>query len=429
MQPEPVSDERAEAEFLAEARSNLPRNYLAHLLHGLGAQTGFRLLNSPTFIPTYIFLLSGSEVFVGLARGVQSLGQCLTPMFSATMIEHRSYVKRQGLIMGGFMRLQVLGIALAGFFLTPEWALPATLLFLAGFGLFLGMQGVIFGILMSKVIPVDVRGRLQGLRNFLGGLTAAAVGILGGRFVEADLLGNGYAATFALAFVLSASGLAMISFIREPAAPRVRERQNFAGRLGDLPALLRRDPDFTAYFILRALASLGRVAVPYYVIFAASRMDVGGAELGTWHAAWTLAMTSSNLLWGLMADRTGFRAVFLAAMAIWIGSVMGLMYATDVFDMTLVFIGVGVGMGGYQLSQQNLVLEFGSRQNLPLRMGVANTASELTAGLGLLLSGLLVVQFSYLPVFWIAIGFKVLAGLLMLVLVREPRFRSRGERR
>ena len=424
MQPEPLSDERAEQEFLAEARGNLRRNYLAHLLHGLGAQTGFRLLNAPTFIPTYIFLMSGSEVFVGLARGVQSLGQCLTPMFSATLIEHRTHVKRQGLIMGAFMRLQVLGIALAGFFLTPEWALPATLLFLAGFGLFLGMQGVIFGFLMSKVIPVDVRGRLQGLRNFLGGLTAAAVGVLGGRFVESDLLGNGYAATFALAFVLSATGLAMISFIREPASPRVRERQNLAGRFGDLPALLRRDRDFTAYFILRALANLGRIAVPYYVIFAGSRMDVGGSELGTWTAAWTLAMTSSNLLWGAMADRTGFRAVFLAAMAIWIGSVVGLMYATDVLDMTVVFIGVGVGMGGFRLAQQNLVLEFGSRENLPLRMGVANTASELAAALGLLLSGVLVAQLSYVPVFWIAIGFKTLAGLLTLLLVREPRFRS-----
>jgi predicted MFS family arabinose efflux permease len=80
-------------------------------------------------------------------------------------------------------------------------------------------------------------------------------------------------------------------------------------------------------------------------------------------------------------------------------------------------------MGGYQLSQQNLVLEFGSRENLPLRIGVANTASELAAALGLILSGVLVVQLSYLPVFWIAIGFKVLASLLTLLLVREPRFR------
>ena len=157
-----------------------------------------------------MFLLSGSELFVGLARSAQALGQCLTPLFGATLIEHRQRVLPVGLVVGSIMRLQVLGIALAGFFLPPELALGAIVLFLALFGVFLGMQGVIFGFLMSKVIPVDVRGRLQGLRNFLAGLTSAAVAGLGGWFIDNQFLGNGYAATFLLAFFFAALGLSML---------------------------------------------------------------------------------------------------------------------------------------------------------------------------------------------------------------------------
>ena len=77
------------------------------------------------------------------------------------------------------MRLQILGLALSAFFLTGQWALVAACVFLTLFGFFGGMQGVTFNFLMSKVIPVNQRGKLIGLRNFLGGLTASGVAYLG----------------------------------------------------------------------------------------------------------------------------------------------------------------------------------------------------------------------------------------------------------
>ena len=91
--------------------------------------------------------------------------------------------------------------------------------FLAGFGFFLGIQGVVFQTLISKVIPVERRGFLMGLRNALAGLTAGSVGVVGGIFVENDTLGDGYAATFLLAFALTSAGLLALLFVREPASP------------------------------------------------------------------------------------------------------------------------------------------------------------------------------------------------------------------
>ena len=217
----------------------------------------------------------------------------------------------------------------------------------------------------------------------------------------------------------------MLAFMREPASPEVRSRQNVAGRLRDLPALLRSDPEFTAYFLIRALATMGRMATPFYLIYAASQMamPMGGVELGTLTVAWQLSMTATNLLWGFLADRSGFRIVFLLAIAIWIGAVLGLMGATDLLSLALVFAGIGAGMGGFQMSSQNLVLEFGPRPDLPLRIGVANTASELIGGIGPILGGVLVVTFSALPVFWIAIACQAAALVLMLLYVGEPRRR------
>ena len=71
---EAASAAASEAAFQQEVRGSLRRNYLAHLCHGLLGQTGMRLINVPTFVPAYIAALAGSDVWVGVARGLQYLG-------------------------------------------------------------------------------------------------------------------------------------------------------------------------------------------------------------------------------------------------------------------------------------------------------------------------------------------------------------------
>ena len=413
----------AEAQFQAEVRANLRRNYAAHVFHGLLGQTGFRLIHVPTFVPAYVFLLSGSNLAVGLARSFQALGMFLSPILGATWIEHRPRVLGVGLLVGLLMRLQVLGLALAGFFLTGELGLVAIWILLAAFGFFLGIQGVIFQTLIAKVIPLERRGFLMGLRNALAGLTAGAVGVVGGYFVENDTFGDGYATTFLLAFVLTSAGLLTLLFVREPASPVVREPARVGERLRQLPALLRADRAFTFYFVARALGTMGRMSVPFYVVYAQTRFEIGGAELGWLSLAFILAQSVGNLFWGVVADRRGFRSIFLVALGLWILSALLLMQATQLASMVLVMVGLGAGLGGFMLAAQNLVLEFGSRENLPMHIAVANTASELVGAAGPLLGGILASAVSYASVFWTAIAFQLVAMAIVALRVDEPRRR------
>jgi MFS family permease len=415
----------AEDRFQVEVRANLRRNFGAHLVHGLLGQTGFRLINAPTFIPAYVHLLSGSDLAVGIARGLQSLGMFLSPILGATAIEHRRRVLPVGFVVGGLMRVQVLGIALAGFFLSDTLALWATWLFLLLFGFFLGMQGVIFNFLVSKVVPLEMRGRLLGIRNALAGFVAAAVGVLGGRMIDTGFLGNGYASTFSIAFVLTSLGLVTLAFVREPETPEVREAESVAARLRQLPALLRSDPDFTVYFLARALGAMGRMAMPFYVIYAMTRMEIGGEELGLLSLAFVLTNSVGNLLWGVIADRRGFRAVFLGALLVWIAATF-LVIDSDTFQqLFLAYAGVGMGLGGFMLSAQNLVLEFGSRRNLPMRIAVANSATELVGAIGPVAGGVISMTVSYVAVFWTAIAFQLGAVVMVALFVRDPRRRRR----
>lgn len=414
----------SEVSFEEAVQKNLPRNYLAQLAHGLFGQTGFRLVQAPTFIPAYIYGLSGSELLVGLARASQALGQALTPVMGATLIEHRPRVLSVALVVGALMRLQVLGIALAGIFLPTSWNLAAICLLLGLFGFFLGIQGVVFNFLRAKTIPREHRGVLAGLRNALAGIAASGVAYLGGRYlIEPNALGNGYAATFLVAFVLTSLGLSMLAFVREPDTPQIRARTGLLARLRDLPELLRSDREFTLYLLARALGSMGRMAMPYYVLFAATRMELSGATLGLLTAAFLLGQTALNLGWGILADRRGFRIVFNGSLLIWIVGVLMLIQATDITSVSLVFVALGTGVGGFMMAAQNLALEFGSLVNLPMRIAVANSVADLATIVGPILGGLLVISVSFLPVFWIAILFKCAAIAMMTLYVPEPRNR------
>ena len=125
-----------------------------------------------------------------------------------------------GLISGALLRLALLGLALGGLLLPAPGPLVAVWLCLALFWFFLGVQGVVMNMLVAKVIPLSGRGRWIGLRNALSGISATAVALWAGAYlVKRNALGNGYAATFLVAFVLTSTGLAALLWMREPTLP------------------------------------------------------------------------------------------------------------------------------------------------------------------------------------------------------------------
>ena len=420
---EPASRPTAEEAYRAQVLRDLPRNFGANLAHGMLGMTGFRLVAAPTFVPAYIYLLSSSEIAVGMAVAAQFLGMALSSIWGATLIEHRRHVLPVVYRVGWLMRAQILGLALSGYFLSGHRAFVAACVFLALFGFFSGMQGVSFNFLMSKVIPVGRRGQLTGMRNFLGGLTASGVAYLGGKYlVETNAFGNGYASTFLLAFVLTSLGIAALTFVREPESLAVRARSSLWGRLREVPALVRSDVHYQRFFFARALAALGTAGVPFYALYVGTFVSLSGVTLGYLSLAFLLAQTVSNLAGGAIADRHGYRLVFLVSMGLWTASTAGLMLTNDLPFFLLAFCGLGAGLGGYQVASQNFVLEFGAHHERPMLIAISDTASHLMMAIGPLLGGLLAQRFDFVYVFSIAIVVQTISMLAILRVV-EPRHR------
>ena len=410
---------------------NLPRNFAGHFLHGMLGMTGFRLFNAPTFLPAYLYMLSGSDLVVGLGQSLQQLGGAISPIVGATQIEHRKRVLPVSILMGTLMRIQILGVAVAGFFLHGRPLLMAILGFLFLFGLFNGPQTVAFQLLLAKVIPISRRGLLQAVRNVTGGAIAAGLAWAAGRYIIGpNLFGNGYGTTFLLAFVLTSLGLTALRLLmREPDLPRVREKSRLRDRVREFPAMLAADRDFMFFMVAQTLATAARVAAPFYILFAGRSMSLDGANLGLVSLAFLGADTVTNLGWGLAGDRFGFRVSFVASLILWIASTVLLMSAPGAggearMVIFAAFFGLGAAQSGFLMSSQTLVLEFGVREEIAMRLALVATAQGAMSAAGPLAGGLIAAVFGYPALFSVSMAFLVAALVILLTLVREPRFRG-----
>ncbi|MGH7017213.1 MAG: MFS transporter, partial [Caulobacteraceae bacterium] len=355
------SPEAAEAAYQAFVWKHLPRNFAGHFMHGMLGMTGFRLFNGPTFLPAYIHLITGSDLMVGLSQSLQQVGSVVSPVVGGAVVEHRRRVLPISVLMGSAMRLQILAVALAGFFLAGPALIIATFGALLMLGFFQGAQGVAFQLLLAKVIPTRLRGRLQALRNVFGGVVAAGLSYLAGRYlIQRNILGNGFSTTFLAAFVLASLGLAALAIMmREPAPPIVREKQRLRERVRQFPAMLAADRGYMYFMIAQTLATGGRIAVPFYILFARHVMPLTGNNLGLVAMAFQGASPATAMVWGMTGDRLGFRAAFIAAMTVWIAATMTLLLAPSTPIVLLAFVGLGAAQAGFMMSSQTMVLEFG----------------------------------------------------------------------
>ena len=142
------------------------------------------------------------------------------------------------------------------------------------------------------------------------------------------------------------------------------------------------------------------------------RGTAGGArELAHATVAFFVAGTIANLAWGLLADRAGFRAVFLIGAGIWLTAPR-----LDHHEATRrpptrsrSSSWSGAAQSGIQMASINLVYEFAEHGELGVRIGVVNAIGELFGAIAPLAGGAIADGWSYRTLYATAMVFTLLA--------------------
>ena len=127
-----------------------------------------------------------------------------------------------------------------------------------------------------------------------------------------------------------------------------------------------------------------------------------------------------------MADRYGFRLCLLLTIALWTAATLALLLSKDYWAVVAVFAAIGASQEGFRMSSMSLAMEFGQREQMALRVAIANSATEIAGSIAPLLGGIVATAMGYGAVFVGASGFLLLGGAVLLLWVREPRFAKRA---
>ena len=413
----------------AFVRRNLRWNFTVNLLDVALISAGLSLVSRETVMPVLVSQLTDSKLAVGLIPALFMVGSNLPQLLSANVAERLRFKKPFVLLVSGVgERLPYALIALVLFL----FASSRPTLALAGFFALLLTAAVSQGVatppwfdMIAKILPVKRRGVWSGLGHGLGALLGVVAAFFVGGILATFVFPVNFSILFGLAFGLTILSFLSLALTREPPSPVVRLRVPLVRYLAKLPAILRDHVNYRRFLVSRGVIVLGTMAGGFYMVFGAERFAGDGPSVAALTGLFTGVLVGSqagaNLVWGLLGDRSGHKAVLAGAAFVMALGALAAYLATSQAWLVVTFVGLGAYLAADQVSALNVILEFCGPSERPTFIGLTNTLMAPVLALSPLLGGLLVTFFGFGTLFLCALAAAAIGGLLMTFWVREPR--------
>jgi MFS family permease len=409
--------------------TDLRWNFGVNVLNNAFVSLSMSFISTTTILPVLISRLTPSKHAIGLILAIYGLGTSLPAVFAARRARALPRKLPQLLVLGLFgERLPLLAIAASVALLGTRAPTAAFLALAAGYAVLtfsVGYNTPAWFDLIAKVIPVRRRGLWSGLGNALG----ACLGVAGGAIAGTVLDRRGFPEGFALLYAFAFGGL-MLSYLamalnREPPGPAAEAAAGPLEHFRDLADLLRRDRDFRVFLASRTVGLLGPLASGFFIVAGVERFALDGASIGLLTGVLVGSQTLMNLLWGMLADRRGHKAVLAgSSLAMAAAAVVAGFLCFSPAWLVAAFVLLGVAQSGEGVSGSTIVLEYGNDIDRPAYIGLASTLLSPARSLAPLLGGALAASAGYAGLFACAAAASLLGGALQGLWLREPRGRN-----
>ncbi len=333
--------EKLRAAISPRSKDIVRYNFFHMLLESTIFWTAMSLLDTNTVIAVFLDSFAGSPVYSGLAATLKTamaaVGQFLMSMFISRLSNQRRAMRIFGFI-GRPMVLVSAILMLVG--LDGKAAAWAFLICYSLFYLFDGFVSLLWIEMMSRTIPVMMRGRVQSYNYVFGGI----MGILGGRLVAWVMASSldehmRYIVIFGtagLVLVLNACALALIRD-KDGAEQEIAQANANAPRVDikqymrNFMPMIRSSQVFRRTTIARMLYLCGLLAAPVNILFGRSMGGLGDGDVATLLTVQVVGQLLGGVFWGQLSMRRGYRIVMIltqiANVAVGIVSVLSIFMA------------------------------------------------------------------------------------------------------
>jgi MFS family permease len=403
------------------------RNFAANFVDSMFFSLALAFASVTTIVPLFVRQLGGSALIVGLIPALVQTGQMLPPLFAAPYIAplRRKLPFLLKMTLGERLPWPILAVCCI--LLAPRYPtamLGITACLLAIFGLAGGICLPAWMDIVARVTPLRMRGKLFGWSGALSGLLGVGGGLGAEHVLSAFAFPYNFAACFAAAGVcLFISFLGLVA-IREPVVEEPLAGTPLRVYIHRLPGLLRRDPDFSLFIVVRVLSALAGMAIAFVAVYAIEQRGLPASAAGRFTAAMLGAQVITTPLFGIIADRRGYKISLqfaLLAQALAMALCLGV---TTLLGFSLVFALIGAATGLLFSTTLNMVVEFAPAAERVTYLGLHGTLIAPALLLAPVIGGRLAEAGGYTLAFVVAAVCGSAALVLLTCFVRDPRQRQ-----
>lgn len=399
------------------------RNFLLLALDSGSFAFAVTALSHLTIIPSYLAQITDSRVLQGLAPTIYVLGSLLPQVLVANwangLKRRKPYLltvyllERVGIALLYFITVQATGLssgAVLAFFLCAYTVFATTL----------GLSSPVYTDFVAKAINVR-RGLFFGFSYFLAGLSGVFSGRLAARTLNSLPFPESYAVVFQTALIVTVISLVFCLLLSEPPIPAGRRREPWGKYILSLVDILKKDTRFTRFIIVRLILNLGEMATGFYALYAVNKFSLSTGMYATFAIVLAVSQSLSNLVWGCIGDKKGFKTVLACAAVLGVASTLLAVGSTTLWMFIPVFPIVGTMLSAAQIANVNLAIEYSLPSQTQTYVGLMNTLQAPVLAVVPLVGGLIADALDYPATMLVASCLYAIGFVIALVSLKEPK--------
>lgn len=406
-----------------EIRKNVRHNFMAGVLDGAFFGIGLGFASKEVIMPLFLNTLGASTILIGLVSSLHDIGWYLPQLLTAGHVARMKRYKPMVMRFTIHERWPFFGLAavawLAGS-LSTELTLALAVILYSIFSFGGGLAAIAWQSMIGKIMPKALTGTFFGSQSGAANLLAAAGAVGAGFLLNRFVPQLGYALCFLIAGTGMIVSMGYLALTREPAHEVNTDAVTSQRGWRKFADILRRDVNFRWFLLGRNLSQFAWMSMSFFTIYAVRRFHMDEQTAGVMAGLLLVSQTVSGPLMGWIGDRVGHRTVF-AAGALMMTAAVGLaLVAPNLNWFYLVFALAGASRVSLWAVAITLTLGFGSTEEKPLYVGLANTLIAPMSILAPIIGGWLADNLGFQSTFMLSLACGLLTAAMMWFVVRDP---------
>jgi MFS family permease len=402
---------------------NSKRNFALMFLDTVLFVNAMAFISVNAVIPNFLNDLGASTFQISLASALVSVGALVSQPLFAQMAMGLSIKTTAFARVLSTQRIIFLIYVLCIPFLNRFSSNVSVILFLVFWGIFnffVGSYSPFFMSVLSKLIPVNQRGRLSGFSGAAGNVLALGSALLAGVLLKNVAYPYNYTWIFGIGALLLIIDAWDFAWMREEPDTAQKSPINYFKYIREVPDALRGHRGYAASVLGNSFIVISNTALSFYTLAAIRIYHAEPEQIALFTGIGIIVSIFGSSIFGIIADRFGHTYVLMASALCSFAAGIVVLSIHSLFAVYIAFALTSLCSGGYNISSPTNLINNSPEDKVPLYASMNVMITLVSSSFITLLAGAVIDTFSFTPLF-ILTGAAGAAGFFTFHIVnRKP---------